>query len=267
MKLKDFQDQFQRAILERDAAILELIPDGAHEGKAQLLSVYQDGYALRLIEVIRSDHKALATYLGDDAFAEMARAYIAAHPSRNPNARWVSRHVPEFLRANEPYAQDFVAGDVAQIEHALNSAFDATDAPVLTMADVAAVEPGAWASLTFQPHTSCRRFNIASNAYAIWKAIVAEDDIPDAARSHEPVKLFVWRQDGTSMIRDLGNEEAMMWDEAAKGVRFGVLCEMLATFDDPDGAAMRAASYLRGWLESGALYTAHVGRAIDCETI
>lgn len=55
------------------------------------------------------------------------------------------------------------------------------------------------------------------------------------------------------MLRPLGAEEAMMWTEAAKGVRFGVLCEMLATFDDPDHAALRAAQYLQGWLLSGAL--------------
>ena len=34
----------------------------------------------------------------------------------------------------------------------------------------------------------------------------------------------------------------MMWDEAANGIPFGVLCEMLATYDDPDGAAGRGAA-------------------------
>jgi hypothetical protein len=33
----------------------------------------------------------------------------------------------------------------------------------------------------------------------------------------------------------------MMWDEAANGIPFGVLCEMLATYDDPDSAAGRGA--------------------------
>jgi len=36
----------------------------------------------------------------------------------------------------------------------------------------------------------------------------------------------------------------MLWDEAARGVRFGVLCEMAATYDDPDRAALHAAGYL-----------------------
>ena len=41
----------------------------------------------------------------------------------------------------------------------------------------------------------------------------------------------------------------MMWDEAAKGVRFDVLCEMVATF----AAELRAASYLKGWVDTGPL--------------
>ena len=49
------------------------------------------------------------------------------------------------------------------------------------------------------------------------------------------------------MFRKLPTEEAMMWDEAANGIPFGVLCSMLATYDDPDGAAARGAGYLHGW--------------------
>ena len=45
----------------------------------------------------------------------------------------------------------------------------------------------------------------------------------------------------------------MMWDEAAVGIPFGVLCSMLATCDDPEAAAARGAGYLRGWIMAGLL--------------
>ena len=54
-----------------------------------------------------------------------------------------------------------------------------------------------------------------------------------------------------SRFRPAFAEEAMMWDEAAKGVRFGVLCEMVATFAGEDEAELRAASYLKGWVDMG----------------
>jgi hypothetical protein len=48
-------------------------------------------------------------------------------------------------------------------------------------------------------------------------------------------------------------EEAMMWDEAARGVRFGILCEMVTTFAGEETAALRAATYLKTWIDSGML--------------
>jgi uncharacterized protein (UPF0276 family) len=49
------------------------------------------------------------------------------------------------------------------------------------------------------------------------------------------------------------SEEAMMWDEAAAGTRFGVLCEMVATYGGEDGADFRAASSLKDWVDMGSL--------------
>ena len=42
-----------------------------------------------------------------------------------------------------------------------------------------------------------------------------------------------------------------MWDEALQGVRFAILCELAATYADADGAALRAAQYLQGWIAAG----------------
>ena len=45
----------------------------------------------------------------------------------------------------------------------------------------------------------------------------------------------------------------MMWNEAAAGTRFGVLCEMVATHGGEEDADFRAASYLKDWVDMGSL--------------
>ena len=45
----------------------------------------------------------------------------------------------------------------------------------------------------------------------------------------------------------------MMWDEAAGGTCFGVLCEMVATFAGEADAELRAATYLKDWVDKGTL--------------
>ncbi len=124
---------------------------------------------------------------------------------------------------------------------------------MLALADMAGFAPEVWNDLTFAPHPSACRLDLTTNASAIWLALKHDEPPPDAELLEEPARLLIWRQDTTPMFRELPAEEAMMWDEAANGIPFGVLCEMLATYHDPDGAAARGAGYLHGWITSGSL--------------
>ena len=103
------------------------------------------------------------------------------------------------------------------------------------------------------------RLELATNAAAIWLALKNDETPPEATALEQPARLLIWRQDVTPMFRELPAEEAMMWDEAANGIPFGVLCEMLATYDDPDSAAGRGAGYLHGWITAGLLTDVSVG--------
>ena len=253
MDLKQFQDCFQRAILKGDDAILADVPDGPHETKQKLLGIYRDAYVLRLIEVIGNDHEYLQTYLGDDAFADMARAYIESYPSRHPNARWVARRLPEFLRSKQPYSGKPIIGDLAALERALNDAFDGPDAAVVGLAALSSLAPEAWARLTFVPHPTASQLDVTTNVAEIWAALKAGNEPPAGTSYNEARSILVWRLDMKSMFRELPAEEAMIWNEAGKGATFGELCALLATYAEPATAPMRAAGYLRGWLDAGVL--------------
>ncbi|MCW5701894.1 MAG: putative DNA-binding domain-containing protein [Bradyrhizobium sp.] len=247
------QADFQRAILAGDDSILADIPDSAKEKRETLFGVYRYAYGSRLVEALRNDHEFLHAYLGDEMFDEMGHAYVRAHTSANPNLRWFSQGLPEFLRTNAPYSDYPVLADLAALEKALNDAFDGRDGTVLTLAEFAAYAPEVWKDLTFAAHPTAARLDLLTNAAAIWRALKADETPPDAEISDEPVRILVWRQENTPMFRELSVEEAMMWDEAAKGVPFGVLCSMLATYDDPENAATRGAGYLHGWVTGECL--------------
>ena len=111
----------------------------------------------------------------------------------------------------------------------------------------------------FQPHPTVRRLDFVTNAADIWTALHNEAAPPKAKALGEPQAILVWRQDVTARFRPLSPEEAMMWDEAAHGTRFGVLCEMVATFGGEEGAELRAAAYLKDWAGTGSLAGCRVG--------
>lgn len=247
------QGEFQRAILTGDDGVLSEILDSPREKRETLFGVYRYAYGSRLVEAMGNDHELLHAYLGDEMFDEMGHAYVKARPSQHPNLRWFSQGLPEFLKSAEPYSNYPALSDLAALEKALNDAFDGEDAPVVALSDMAGFAPEVWNDLKFAAHPTVARLDLATNASAIWLALKNDEDPPDAQLLAEPSRLLVWRQDVTPMFRELSTEEAMMWDEAASGIPFGVLCAMLATYDDPDNAAARGAGYLHGWVTSGLL--------------
>ena len=249
------QSDFQRGILTGDRSVLAEILDSPKEKREVLFGVYEYAYASRLVEAMGNDHPLLHAYLGDEEFDTLGKAYVKACPSQNPNLRWFSQRLPDFLKSTAPYRDHAALSELAELEQALNDAFDAEDAPVLAVGDLAAVRPDAWNDLRFAPHPSTRRLDFATNAAAIWTALKHDQTPPDAIDLAAPARLLVWRQGTTPYFRELAAEEAMMWDEAASGIAFGTLCSMLATYADPDGAAGRGAAYLHGWVTSELLTT------------
>ena len=251
--LKELQDTFQRGILAGDDTILSEVVDSAREQRTVLFGVYRNAYVARLAEILGNDYEQVHAYLGDAGFARLAKMYVDAHPSDQRNARWYGRHLPAFARETPPFANHPEVAEIAALENALSDAFDGPDAKPLAITELATIPGEDWPRLVFAPHPTATRLIFQTNAAAIWSALKAETAPPKPARLPEPLALVVWRQEFMARFRPLEAEESMMWNEASKGVRFGVLCEMVATFAGEDAAELRAATYLRGWVDLGML--------------
>lgn len=247
--LADLQRRIQQAVLEKAVAD-ELVAAPPSGTRGDRLGVYRNAYGLRLTEFLAHDYEKLRTYLGDVRFREMAQRYIEAHPSDQPNARWFSRHLPEFLGASQHYIQKPEISELAWLERALNDAFDGPDEPICTMADLAAIDPEQFGNVSFVIASTVHRFAVTTNVSSLWSCLKCEEIPPHPEGMSTPLEIMVWRQASGARFRILGDEEAMAVDSARQGLPFGVICEMMAAFEDPDNAAIRAAGYLRGWIEA-----------------
>lgn len=257
--LKSLQESFQRGVLAGDDSILGEIKGSAKESRDVLFGVYRNAYVLRLVEVLTEDYEKLNAYLGDAAFAKLARAYIETHPSDRRSARDFGRHMPRFLRDADTHAKRPELAEIAELEKALGDAFDGPDAEPLSLERLAAIAPQDWPRLIFEPHPTAIRLTFTTNAADLWSALHGEAPRPKPSRLGERQAIIAWRQEFAARFRPLPPEEAMIWDEAAKGVAFGVLCEMVATFAGTVGAELRAASYLKGWVDTGMLTNCRIG--------
>jgi hypothetical protein len=90
--------------------------------------------------------------LGDERFAELARAYVARFPSTAPNLNAYGRRVPAFC-GEQGLAFE---ADLARLEWAIVEVIHAAVAPPLTMERLAAIPMEGWATATLVASAAVR---------------------------------------------------------------------------------------------------------------
>lgn len=255
------------SVAAQQQALAAAIRDGAEPAGllagdwATGLAVYRHAYRARLAEALADNHTVLARALGDEGFDALARAYIAAHPSRRPSIRWFGHRLAAFMAtAGEALVPHAGLVDIARMDWALRSAFDAAEAPLLAAAVLAALGPDDWAGLVLQLHPSVQRVVLAHAVEPAWRALREWD--PDAGADapvmDEPLPhahvLLAWRQGLETRWRSLDALEAVLLAEVAAGAPFARLCERAAAeLDDADAAAPAVVGLLQRWLADGLL--------------
>ncbi len=249
--LAQLQADFQAYLIDdiKGVAFKNRIIDDIKVGVNKRLGIYYDAYRFRIIEALATAYPKLHSMLGDDLFESTARSYIDQYPSTYRNMRWVGDKMQTHLLKMLP--QHPIAAELAVFEWTLSLAFDAEDAPILTLQDLAEVSPETWADLKFVFHPSVQLLPLEWNVLQIWHALNNEETPPGVAQNSEP--YLIWRRDMNSHFRSLEATEYTAIQLAISGVNFGVICEKLQKNTTEEAATMQAAQYLSSWLNEGLI--------------
>jgi len=247
--LHDLQGRFWRAIaanpgtLAASDALLAVATPSANLDSAARLQVYVDAYFWRLREVLAEDFPRLASVLGDERFAELARAYLQAHPSAQPSVRHLGDAFPDFVARAGGLPPHL--GDLARLERARTDVFDAPDDVPLTIAHLRAVDPAAWPALRFAPLRALAVLRLDWPVHELWGD---DDAVPLAPAS---TTLRVWRGVAHRVFHAvLEPRAALALERLIAGEPFGTVC---GAFDDlpPEEGARQATGLLARWVEDG----------------
>lgn len=255
MQLARLQNDLRRYLLHGDEAIARAVADRADAGIR--LDIYRAAYGLRLQACLQKDFPTLLRLFGDEAFAAVSDAYIAAHPSRHFSVRYFGHAFSTFLAQHPDYASQRIYTELAQFEWALMHAFDATDATVVELATVAHLAPSSWPELRLRFHPSVQRLDLHTNAPLLWKAANADRPLPAAEESPEATSWLVWRQTLSVYFRSLSAAEAQTLAAARAGASFGDLCAQLCDFYPEERVAQEAATLLKQWIVDGLIGDAY----------
>ncbi|KTD31873.1 DUF2063 domain-containing protein [Legionella maceachernii] len=247
--LLHLQDQFQSYLLKGQSAIPQWIVATEKVSIEQRLAIYLDSYRYRLLESLAANFPVLELYLGRDEFYKLGENYITHHPSSYRSIRWYGDQFAEYLKRNsKPYL-----AELAEFEWKMTLSFDAADEGVLKIEQMASVPPEAWPHLRFRPHASLQRMDFAWDVVKIWEAISNEQSPAPPMKSADIIPWVLWRNEYLNRFYSLGEEEAWALDALIRGATFGELCEGLCKWLEEAEVGLRAASLLKGWIQSGLL--------------
>lgn len=248
--LRELQQLLQRHIVDGDPQVLTQIAGGD--------DIYVRAYRARLLQVLAKDFPALRACVGAVDFATAARAYIEAYPSQHYSLRWYGERYAGFLRSTGPWRTQAYWADLASLDWAIGTVFDAADDRCATPADLTAVPQAQWPRLHLQLQAAWQRVPLRWNAGAIRRAYDDAAVLPAPRVLGQEEQWVVWRRDGQVHYRALGDDEILALDALGGGADFSELCVHLyeaaaisapAEEPEPMHIAQRAAAMLRRWVD------------------
>ena len=250
-ELMYLQDQFQQFLLIGNPGISDSVVSTLSVSVDRRLAIYRDAYRLRLIESLITNFPGLYLYLGTETFEKLCSAYIDAHPSIYRSIRWYGDVLADFLKSyyDRQYAH---LTELAEFEWNMTLAFDAADDPVVQVEDMAFIPAQSWARLKFIMHQSVKRMDYFWNVIPFWQSLIHDQELPALVNNSSPTAWILWRSpDYSIQFYTLSKEEAWALDSLIHGLSFGELCEGLCQWVEVNQVGMRAASFLKGWIQKG----------------
>jgi len=256
--LRALQTELAQAMLSaRLSAPAPLEGDALADARSRL-SIYHRGYRLRLRDALATEFPGLALMMGRH-FLPMLDAYVAAHPSSHYNIRWHGADLATFLAQTIPWRQRPAWAEMAMLDWAISTAFDAADETGVTAADLSVVPPEVWAGLHLYPLKHMRLLSVTCNAVVFRRAADQGDERPRLRQLQRPGYIVVWRPSLDVRYRPVALDELSVLRGMADGESFSQLCEQLAAQTGAGHAAQRMVDTLLRWLGEGLVGRIEVG--------
>lgn len=255
--LKAIQTAFEQSVFHGEEDVNQWINADERGDAAKRMNIYRYAYRARLMDVLFIDYPTIHEILGDEMFAELCQAYLAAYPSTSFSVRWFGRNMPAFLRDAPPYAEHAYLAEMADFEWQKGECFDGEDSPVIGLDALSMMSPDAFTTLQFEFVPTLRQMTCEYDTPTLWKTINQDKDadLPMPTKLDTPIAWALWRKGLAPTWQSLDVDHAWAMQSAMQGASFVELCEGLREWIDDEHIPARAASFVQTWLREEMIST------------
>ncbi len=260
LALRDLQSRFFDSLARQpgagpasfDPTFIECVESRGPLAASERIDIYAQMYFARLLDVLQGDFSRVAHLLGCDRFHTLAADYLAQHPSTHPSLRHLGQGFPAFLRERADIADLPFLSDLAELEWARLTVFDAPDSVPLRIEHLQSIAPEQWPTLRLQTIPAFHVTRHAWPVHELWQA--AEDEArEESAPQPAPTVLRVWREGVSVYHARIDTPELVAFERILAGEPFAVVCAALESVLSAEEAAATIGSLLLRWIEDGIL--------------
>jgi len=175
---------------------LSVIGETPEVSKATRLSIYGDGYFLRIVDVLGSVFESMKEVVGEHEFLHhIGREYLVKHPSTHRCIDNIGSEMADFLKDHHQttHHHPYLA-DLARLEWAYHESFFADERPAFDFAALAGQPLGKWARATMDIDPSVRLLDLKWPVDELWRADGKWTRRRLKAMKQSPTKIIVYRR-------------------------------------------------------------------------
>lgn len=247
MKWEDEQARFWQWItrpqdLAQSAAdISDLLAPHSHLSQAEALSIYNNAYHQRLVDVSSAIFPILYNTLGKDLYTQLWIGYMGKFPPRNGPIHKVGNALRDYLREHEQFRDLPAVADIVQLESLLTALFDKVDEGPYTLTMLQALPEQDWPLMRWQAKQDVALASTRFDLEAYWRLMqdfIEQEGEPGATEFGITLlapppdtrfpNLLVYRRQHRMQFQRLAPELGLFLTGIKRGDNFAAICESLA---------------------------------------
>lgn len=211
------------------------------------LKAYQSNGHVLAERALQAAYPVVVQMLGQESFADLARALWHAHPPQQGDlSRW-GVALPDFLHASVQLADEPYLADVARAEWAMHCCHSAADAPTdLTTLALLTTHDPAQMGFALAPGFTvlCSAWPLASLVLAHTDGAPPMDSVARQLRDRVAQDVLIWRHGAAPCLREAVDGEALFLESLYGGAALTQAIDASPLFDFANWLPMAVQSAL-----------------------
>jgi hypothetical protein len=156
--------------------IADLLAPHSQLSQAEALSIYNNAYHQRLVEVSSALFPVLFNTLGRELYTQLWIGYMSQYPPRNGPIHRVGESLREYLRQHDQFRPLPAVADIVSLESLLTALFDLADEEPCTLSQLQALPATDWPQTRWQAKKDWALLNSRFDLEKYWRQMQAHTD-------------------------------------------------------------------------------------------